>query len=693
MHGAREFLEALTTVLCVAAVMTVVFQRLRQPAVLGYVLAGVVVGPYVPIPLVADREIVQTLSELGVILLMFSLGLEFSLRKLARVGPTASLTALVECSVMLWLGYAVGGALGWTVRERLFAAGMIAISSTTIIAKAFEEQHVHGRLRELVLGVLIVEDLIAVLLLTLLPVASANEALSLTEVAKTSGRLTGLLALLVAAGVVVVPRAMRAVLRQGRAETTLIASVGICFAFALLARSLGYSVALGAFLAGSLVAESGEAGRVEALVRPVRDLFAAIFFVSVGMLLDPRLIAQHWPAVLALSAAVIAGKIVGVSVGAFLTGNGTSASLEAGMSLAQIGEFSFIIAGLGVSLGATGEFLFPVAVAVSILTTLTTPAMIRASPGFAAYVDRKLPRRVQTFAALYGSWVERLGNAPRAQTFGATVRRLLGLLALDASLLGALAIGAAAFGGAFARWLESQLGVARALAGALVLAGALALAAPLVFGVLRIARRIGTTLARAALPDAGAGAMDLSIAPRRALVVALQLLVVLGVGLPLLALTQPFVPVAPSALVLALALGVLAIGFWRSAEDLQGHVRAGAMAIIEALAAQPRRGEPAPDSRTLAPIRELLPGLGEPEAIRIAERSPAVGKTLSQLDLRGLTGATVLAITRGERSVIVPPASEVLAPGDVLALAGTHEAVAAALALLQGRTDDTGSSS
>ena len=690
MHDAHEFLAAITTVLCVAGVMTVLSQWLRLPVVLGYVLAGLVVGPHVPIPLVADRAIVQTLSELGVILLMFSLGLEFSLRRLLRIGFGVVLTALLQCSVMFTLGFALGEALGWSVREGLFAGAMLAISSTTIIAKAFEEERVGGRLKELVIGILIVEDLIAILLIALLPAAALDVSLSWGALAASTARLLGVLVAITAIGLAVVPRVMRAILRQGRAETTLIASLGICFALASLAHELGYSVALGAFLAGSLMAECGRVEVIEELVQPVRDLFAAIFFVSVGLLIDPQLALSEWRAIVALTLAVVIGKIVSVALGAFLTGNGTRTSVQAGFSLAQIGEFSFIIASLGVSIGAVREFLYPVAVAVSALTTVMTPRLIRAGPAAAALLDRKLPRRLQTFTALYGSWLEKLGSAAkRERTLGGRLRRLAGLLALDAALLGACVIATSLGAESLASWLHARLGVSPRLALGLVVATAVAVAAPLTLGLVRVARRVGTLLAGLALPSAQPGQLDLSVAPRRALEVSLQLASVLAVALPLLAALQPFLPPSASAVSFALGLAALGIAFWRSTADLQGHVRAGATAIIEALAAQGRRTSP-PAPAVLSPVRQLLPGLGEPEALTIDASSRAVGRSLSELDLRGLTGATVLAITRGERAIVFPTAQERLLAGDVVALAGSGEAVAAARALLAQRAEPAG---
>ena len=683
MAGAHEFLKAMTVVLCVAAVTTVAFQRLRQPVVLGYLLAGLIVGPYVPIPLVANRQIIQTLSELGVILLMFALGLEFSLRKLIQVGPTAGLTAVIQCSVMIWLGFMVGEAFGWTTRESLFTGAVIAISSTTIIAKAFDEQGVKGHLREFVVGVLIVEDLIAVLLMTVLTALSSGDGLSAGTLARSSGRLVAFLLGLVVVGTLVVPRAVRGIIRLKRPETTLVASVGICFAIALLAQEFGYSVALGAFIAGSLVADSGEEKQIEPLIMPVRDLFAAIFFVSVGMLIDPAIIVQHWAPVVVLTFIVIVGKVLGVGIGAFLAGNGTRIAVEAGMSLAQIGEFSFIIAGLGVTLGATREFLYPVAVAVSAVTTLTTPWLIRSAGPVAAFVDRKLPRPLQIFAALYGSWVERLRASPREGGAKSAVKRLVKLLVLDALMLAALVIGMAIWTPTIVDFLSVKLGFSPRMGHATVVVGAVAFSTPFILGVFRLARALGNSLAAAALPGAAEGKVDLAAAPRRALVVTLQLAIVLLVGLPLLVLTQPFVPSWAAGIALGLLLVSLGFAFWRSATNLHGHVRAGAQMIAEALMLQARKPESSGES-TFSQLDQLVQGLGEPISLRLSETSPAVGKTLADINLRGLTGASVLAIARGDQGIIVPTATEVLRADDVLALAGTREAVAAATHALQG---------
>ena len=707
MNEPHEFLRNLALVLGVAAAATIVFQRLRQPVVFGYLVAGMIIGPHVPIPLVADEEMVRTLSELGVILLMFALGLEFSLRNLFAVGATASVIAVLQTSAMVASGYLVGRIFGWTAMESVYAGAIIAISSTTIIVKAFAEQGIKERFTRIVFGVLIMEDLIAIFLLTILTAISASGGISAGDLVATAGRLGLFLVALLLVGLLTVPRLMRAVVRLDRPETTVVTAIGICFAAAYLALSFDYSVALGAFLAGSLVAESGEERTIEHLVRPIRDMFAAIFFVAVGMLIDPRLIVEHWVAVVVFTVLVIAGKLVFVSVGAFLAGYGTRTSVQTGMSLAQIGEFSFIIAGIGLASGATRDFLYPVAVAVSAVTTLSTPWLIRAAGPVASWVDRKLPRPIQTFAGLYGSWMAGLRSSTRDPTRRSRERRLAGLLVLDAVLFGALALGVALQLDAAVAALTTRTELTPETARLVVLGGAAALAAPLAIGLLRTARGLGQAIALRALPAPTRG-VDLGAAPRRAFLVTWQLVMVAMVGVPLVALTQPFLPRHLGTVIFLAALGVLAIAFWRSATNLQGHTKAGAEVIVAALAKQmagsagepdeplphrrrasdsgagPATLAPAPEQvRALSGIYDLIPGLGQPVSVEVGPDDYAVNRSLSELDLRDATDATVLVIVRPGESIILPVGKEVLQAGDVLALAGAEEAVEKAKKLLR----------
>jgi CPA2 family monovalent cation:H+ antiporter-2 len=574
MENAHTFLENLALVLCTAAATSFLFQRLRQPVIFGYLIAGMIVGPYLPIPLAADERVLRMLSELGVILLMFSLGLEFRIKRVAQIAATSGLAAILETSAMLGLGYLAGYLLGFSSVESIFTGAIVAISSTTIIAKAFEENLVHGRLREVVFGILIVEDLIAIILLALLTAIASGAGLSATSLGLTLVRLTTFLAGLVVVGILIVPRFVRAIVKSERTDTMLVGVIGLCFAAAYLASTFGYSVALGAFIMGSLVAESGEAVRIERLVHPVRDMFVAIFFVSVGSLIDPRVIVDHWDAVLLLSVVVVVGKVVAVTAGSFITGNGLRHSIQAGMSLAQIGEFSFIIAAVGLTSGIISGFIYPVAVAVSAITTLATPWLIRLSEPAAMLVDRKLPRPLQTSVALYASWVDRIRNAPGVAGRSKT-RRLVRVILIDAIVLIVVVIGAAAERGRFTTLFSEWTGASPIVSLTVVAIGAAAIALPLVWGIVRSARMLGFVLAMRALPAAGKRKADFAAAPRRALVTMLQLGTLLIVGLPIVAVTQPFVPGLPGFTLLAILIVILGFAFWRSALNLQEHARAG----------------------------------------------------------------------------------------------------------------------
>jgi monovalent cation:H+ antiporter-2, CPA2 family len=683
-HGLTlDLLTELALIMCVAAVTTALFQKLRQPVVLGYLLAGMLVGPHLPVPLFADERVARDLSELGVVLLMFSLGLDFSLRKLIRVAPTAGVVAVIECSLMVSLGFLVGRAFGWTRTEALFGGAAIAISSTTIIVKAFAEQRVPRARAEIVFGILVVEDLIAILLLAFLTAAASGARLDGAALARTVGRLAGFLAVLLAVGMLVVPRLVRAVVRLHRAETTVVAAVGLCFAFALLARKMGYSVALGAFLCGALVAESGAGKLVEHRIEPVRDLFAAIFFVSVGMLIDPKVIWQHVGTVLALTGVVVGGKLVGVTIGAFVAGYGVPTAVQTGLSLGQIGEFSFIIAGVGLALGATRDFIYPEAVAVSALTTLLTPFMIRASGWVGAEVDRRLPHKLQTYATLYGAWVQ--GLRTRAHGGGwSRIRRLVRWLILDVAVCGAIVISGSLSARGLARWATRVAGVGPMVARVALIAATLALLLPFVLGAVRMARALAAALAAEALPAPPDSQMlDLAAAPRQALVVTLQIAILLVAGVPLVAVTQPFLPRFEGLAILLFSLGLLAVALWRSATNLEGHVRAGAQVFLEHLAAQSGTEASGPHPIAGAEPRPELPGLGNAQAIALPPGACAVGKTLRELDLRGLTGATVIAIDRQPADVVYPTAEEMLRAGDTLVVTGAAAAVEAARELLR----------
>ena len=684
----------LSIVLGTAAVTSLISQRLRQPPVLGYILAGILLGPHVPGIVVGgeSRELTHTLSEMGVILLMFTIGLEFSLRKIVRIGPAAGLAAVFEVGLMVSLGYLAGQLLGFTAIESLFTGACLGISSTMLVAKAFEEQKVKGGFAEVTFAILVFEDLIAIILLAVLTAVASGGGLSPGEFAVTIGKLFGFLVGLLALGLLVVPRFVRGVVRLSRAESTLIAGIAVCFTMATLASSAGYSVALGAFLAGMLVAESGEGPKVEHLVQPLRDIFAALFFIAVGMAIDPFEIAENWPSVLALTAVVLGGKLIGVSLGAFLAGNGLNNSVRAGMSLAQIGEFSFIIASLGIAKGATGSFLFPVAVAVSILTSLTTPWMVRGSQAAAALVDRRLPAKLQTFVAFYDGWIEELRAAPRRVSVWSKIRGIVLMLALDAVLLLASLAGSDLIHWEVVSAISQRFTLPAWPLDVAFIGASMLVAAIFFVGVLRRTAALARTLAEIVLPTREAGKPDLGLAPRRVFTVALELGLCLAIGLPLVAISQPFVPPSSGLAVLVLVIAVLAHNVWHSVNNLQGHLRAGTELVVEMLARQSREGHghgAEAAAASTAAVKELLPGIPGMTPVQLVAGSAAIGTSLAQINLRARTGVTLLALSREGAGAIQPTPRERLQAGDVLTLAGAHEAVEkAAEILLRGPAVD-----
>lgn len=400
----HNFLEDMALVMCIAALTTVICQWLRQPLLMGYLVAGMVVGPHVP-GVYADPGRIQLVSEIGVILLIFSIGLETNFRRLVRLAPTAGLVALLQVAAMIWLGNRVGRLMGWTPWESLLTGAILSISGAVIIAKAFEEVRVESKVRELVFGVVLCEDAIAILLLAIVITLAHGGALSLHALSISVAMLSLFFLGLTVIGLITVPYLMRGVARLDRPETLLITSLGLCFAFAMIAARAGYSVALGAFLAGSLVGESGQAVQVEELIKPVRNVFGAIFFVSVGMLIDPRLLAKYWPAVLVLSAVVIAGKIISVSLASMLVGESTNTAIKAGSAMAQIGVFSFLIAEVGTTGNPRDSFLYSLAVGVSAITAFLSPFMIRASNPAADWIEHHLPAPVQDAVSQYVEWL------------------------------------------------------------------------------------------------------------------------------------------------------------------------------------------------------------------------------------------------------------------------------------------------
>lgn len=375
------FIQDLAIVMLVAGLITVLCHQLKQPIVFGYIIAGVIIGPYTPpFSFISDLGTIHTLADLGVIFLLFSLGLEFNLPKLSKVGITAFISAFSEIILMMWLGYEIGLLFHWSKVDALFLGAILSISSTTIIVKALDELGLKKEaFAQLIFGILVLEDIFAILILALLSSIAITGSLQVADVIVTVSKLTSFLIISLLLGILLVPRLLAYVAKFKSNEMLLISVLGLCFGFCLLVLKLKYSIALGAFIIGAIIAESQQLAKIEKIIIPIRDMFSAIFFVSVGLLFDPRILVQYTLPIIVITIAVIIGKVITCSLATYLTGQDGKTAMRVGMGLAQIGEFSFIIASLGVALQVTGTFLYSIAVAVSMITTLFTPYLIKHS--------------------------------------------------------------------------------------------------------------------------------------------------------------------------------------------------------------------------------------------------------------------------------------------------------------------------
>ena len=386
----------LALILISAGFMTLLFKWLKQPLVLGYIVAGILAGPHIDLlPVtVTDTHNIQTWADIGVIFLLFALGLEFSFKKLAAVGKTALLTATVAVTGMMICGYTVGCLLGWSSMNCLFLGGMLSMSSTTIIIKAFNDLNMRDRpFTTGVFGVLVVEDLVAVIMMVMLSTISVSKVFDGSQLLFSITRLAFFLALWFILGIFLIPTFLKKVRKLMNEETLLIVSTGLCLGMVVIAVKAGFSAALGAFIMGSILAETADVKRIEKMMGPLKNFFGAIFFVSVGMMVDPAILAGYaWPVVIIILT-VIFGQLIFATSGFLLSGLPLKVAMESGFSLAQIGEFAFIIAGLGLSLGVTDSFLYPVVIAVSVITTFTTPYFIKLADPAYTFLKRILPEK------------------------------------------------------------------------------------------------------------------------------------------------------------------------------------------------------------------------------------------------------------------------------------------------------------
>ena len=406
-----NLIEDLALILVVAGIVTLVFKKLKQPLVLGYIVAGFLVSPHMPyIMSVVDKGDIHTWADIGVMFLLFSLGLDFSFKKILKMGMAPVIAALTIIFSMMTLGILVGHGFGWNRMDCIFLGGMLAMSSTTIIYKAFDDLGLRQqRFASLVMSVLILEDVLAIVMMVMLSAIASGNNPDGGEMLGSILKIGFFLVLWFVVGIFLIPLFFRKTRKLMNSETMVIVALGLCCLMAVLSTKVGFSSAFGAFVMGSIIAETVEADKIIKLVEPVKNLFGAIFFVSVGMLVEPKVLVDYAIPILVLVLTILLGQGIFGTAGFMLSGQSLKNAMRCGFSMAQIGEFAFIIASLGLSLGVIGKFLYPVVVAVSVITTFLTPYMIRFAEPCYNHIEKRLPKK----------WVRRMnhvGNAHQNST-------------------------------------------------------------------------------------------------------------------------------------------------------------------------------------------------------------------------------------------------------------------------------------
>ncbi|GAB2570963.1 cation:proton antiporter [Dyella jejuensis] len=573
------FIRDLALVMLVAGATTVLFQRLRLPVLPGYILAGVVIGPHTPGVLVADPRAIGDISNLGVVLLMFTLGLEFSVRKLRQVGGSLLLVTVIEVGFMLWVGYELGLLFGWGGRNALFLGAIMALSSTMVATRTLTESGLRQwPFARLVVGMLVAEDMLTIVILTLLTAIAIGG--SVQTVAAFS--LVGHLSLFIVAGMIVglllLPRLVDYVARFDRDETLLVSVLGICFGASLLAAWLGFSVALGAFLAGAVVAEARSAARIVHLVEPLRDMFAALFFVAIGLKIDPSQLAHYaLPAVL-VAFTVMLGKSMVCSVGMFFIGHDPRTALRTGLSMAQIGEFSFVIATLGLSLHAVDNFIYPTAVAAALICMVASPYLLGSTELLVRIGHRVLPRPLRLLVASYSGWLENLRPVNENAALAAIFRRLIWHIAVNVALVVTLFVVGAYVNAHNAAWFE-HWGLGLDMRHSLIWACALFVSLPLLIAVYRKAEALGMLLAELGIRERFAGAYTQAI--RQVLAKLIPLATLLALAMLVSVLGSAILPPRGVALFLLVVCVALAVVLWRGLVKVHARLQAALRETLE----------------------------------------------------------------------------------------------------------------
>jgi CPA2 family monovalent cation:H+ antiporter-2 len=655
-------IQDLALILIAGAIVTLLFRKIRQPLVLGYIIAGFLVGPHFKfLPSVADNDNIETLAEIGVIFLLFSLGLEFSFKKLMRVGGAASITALVEIIAITALGYYAGKFMGWSTMDSLFLGGMLASSSTTIIIRAFDELGVKTRqYARIVFGVLVVEDIVVILLMVLLSTIAVAQEFEGMEIVYTIVKLVFFLAFWFLSGIFLLPTLLKKARSLFDGETLLIFAIGLCLGMVVLATQAGFSAELGAFIMGSIIAETTKAETVEHLIKPVKDLFGAVFFVSVGMMIDPQAIVEYgWPVVV-VTLITLFGKLIATTLGAILSGQPLKQSVQVGMSMAQIGEFAFIVATLGLSLGVISNFLFPVAVGASAITTFTTPYLIKYSEPMYNLLERILPKKWINALNTYSTGT---ANIQAESTWKVVLKSYATIAATNGILVVAIMVFSLNFLMPFLRHNIDNPTLGN-FAGLIITLG---VAAPFLWAFM--AKRPNNLAYRELWME-----KRYNRGPLLVIEIARVVVGVLIIGFFVFRVFSTQMAILVVVPVAVLVLFILA----RRIQNFYQRIEVRFLANLNERESQAQRDEEA--QRAKRPERdrfksELQPWDAHIVELEVAPEAEYVGKTLMELQWREQYGINIVFIRRGEKLIHAPGRYNKLLPHDLVGIIATDEQI------------------
>ena len=645
----------LALILVTAGVITVIFKWLKQPLVLGYILAGFFIGPYFPwFPVVGDANSVRVWSDIGIVFLMFALGLEFSIKKLKKVGGTGAITALTELFIMFLIGNVVGHLLGFKSMDCIFLGCMLSISSTAIIIKSFDDLKLkQQKFTSTVTAVLVVEDIIAVLLLVVLSTISVSKTFDGGQLVWSMVKLVFFLIVWFVFGIYLIPTFLRWMRKYMTEETLLLVAVGLCFGMVVMAAKAGFSTALGAFVMGAILAETIEADVIHRLVTPLKNLFSAVFFVSVGMLVQPSVLGQHWLTVLIIAACIIIFKSLAATTGVLLSGKPLKTAVQSGFCFCQIGEFSFIIAGLGLSYGVIDENLYPIIVSVSILTTFVTPYMIKGALPFYNWVEPRLPEKFKHRIEEYSKHSS--GDDSSRVSIGLFVRKQLSGIVLHGVILAAISLLSLGLLRPFLDKLFEGMQIPQIWSRLIGLGGTLVLMSPFLWAV--AVKNVSRKKIKEMFDT-----YRFSQAVVIPLLVLRYVIVLFAVG----SVIAGYVDIAVGFLMVLVIIVVAVVLFSRRADGFYERIEEGFTKNFNLRQAQ-----------ASFHIPEGMENEFAMERLRLTPSSPLAGKTLQQNDIRKRYGANIVTIERGDTVIDLPGKNEILMPFDMLTVIGTEEQVSA----------------